>query len=230
MPAEPTPDQHRALFDDCWEIARALPTSGVLDRGRRPYRAIRFERKLESVRRDPAGLLSYITGMARRTSDGLEALVQYDRIDLSVEQRLILDEDKIYAPLFTAEDRAAAREKLADWGTQIEQLARDRAEQDRDQSAQGDARVAALRATLPVDLAELRTIAAAANEPEEMIAANQCILEQQPNDVVALNRLGRAFEAVGWDEAACVSFEKVLEIDPGNAIAKRRLQSLAAER
>jgi tetratricopeptide (TPR) repeat protein len=168
--------------------------------------------------------------MARRTSDGLEALVQYDRIDLSVEQRLILDEDKIYAPLVTAEDRAAAREKLADWGTQIEQLARDRAEQDRDQSAQGDARVAALRATLPVDLAELRTIAAAANEPEEMIAANQCILEQQPNDVVALNRLGRAFEAVGWDEAACVSFEKVLEIDPGNAIAKRRLQSLAAER
>jgi hypothetical protein len=53
MADEPTPEQHRALPSDCWAIARALPTSGVLDRGKRPYRPIRFERKLESVSNDP---------------------------------------------------------------------------------------------------------------------------------------------------------------------------------
>jgi hypothetical protein len=107
----PTSEQHRALLNDCWELAKALPDSGVLDRGRRPYRARRFERKLSEVEHDPIALLEYVRGMARRTSEGLESLVEYNRLDLSVET-LIIDESKVYAPLFTPNDRVAAHAKL----------------------------------------------------------------------------------------------------------------------
>ena len=107
----PSQEQHRALLDDCWAIARALPTSGVLDRGRRPYRAIRFERKLTRSLTTRPACSSTHRGMARRTSDGLESLVEYNRLDLSVEM-LILDESAPYASLFTPEDRAAAQAKL----------------------------------------------------------------------------------------------------------------------
>jgi len=79
MTQVPSPEQHRALLSDCWGIARALPDSGVLDRALRPYRARRFERKLDSVAHDPVGLLEYVRGMARRTSDGFESLVEYNR-------------------------------------------------------------------------------------------------------------------------------------------------------
>jgi hypothetical protein len=111
MPGAPTPEQHLALLHDCREVAEALPSSGVLDQGGRPYRPIRFERKLDAVQDEPDELLVYVRGMARRTSDGLDAIVKYNRLDLAVET-LILDETKIYAGLFTGEDRAAAREKL----------------------------------------------------------------------------------------------------------------------
>ena len=72
MAQVPSAEQHRALLNDCWALARALPDSGVLDRARRPYRVIRFEHKLDSVTNDPIGLLESVRGMARRTSDGLE--------------------------------------------------------------------------------------------------------------------------------------------------------------
>ena len=201
----------------------------MLDRARRPYRAIRFERKLDAVAHDPVGLLEYIAGMARRTSDGLESLVEYDRLDLSVEM-LIIDESKVYAPLFTAEDRAAARAKLARQAGEVEELARDRAKQVRDEEAARQARVAAICSSLPKELGELRELSAQATDPEEAIAINTSILEQAASDVVALNRLGRAYEALGSIDQARYAFQKALDIDPRNQIAGRRLRELEKER
>lgn len=227
MPSIPTSEQHRALLDDCWAIARALPTSGVLNRGRRPYRAIRFERKLDSVSNDPAGLLEYVRGMARRTSDGLESLVEYNRLDLSVEM-LILDESKSYASLFTDDDRAAARAKLERQKGQVQDLARSR-EQHRD-GAEADraARIAEISARLPEDLTRLRAYSAEATDPEVIVAAARLILRAEERDLVALNCLGRAYEAIGSLDDARATFSRVLDIDPGNVIATGRLRQLAA--
>jgi tetratricopeptide (TPR) repeat protein len=221
----PSREQHRALLNDCWAIARALPTSGVLDRARRPYRAIRFERKLDAVATDPAGLLEYVRGMARRTSDGLESLVEYNRLDLSVEM-LILDESKVYAPLFSSDDRVAAKAKLARQAGQVEDLARDRADQRRSERAERQARIAELRAALPVELEHLTTLAAQADDLEESIAINAAILQQMPHNVAALNRLGRAYEAIGSIDEARSAFQQALEIDPSNRIATGRLRRL----
>jgi tetratricopeptide (TPR) repeat protein len=225
MTQVPTAEQHRALLSDCWDLARALPTSGVLDRARRPYRAIRFERKLDAVANDPVGLLEYIRGMARRTSEGLESLVEYNRLDLSVEM-LIIDESKIYAPLFTAEDRAAARAKLARQAGQVEDLVRDRAKQLRDEEEARQVRVAMISSRLPKELAELRELSAQTTDPEEAIAINTAILEQAASDVVAFNRLGRAYEAIGLIDQARDAFQKVLNVDPLNQIAGGRLRQL----
>jgi tetratricopeptide (TPR) repeat protein len=226
MAQVPSPEQHRALLNDCWAIARALPTSGVLDRARRPYRAIRFERKLDSVVSDPVGLLEYVRGMARRTSEGLESLVEYNRLDLSVEM-LILDESKIYAPLFTQEDRDAAKAKLARQSGQVEELALDRARQLRDAEVTRQKRIAAIPSSLPTDLEQLKTLAAQAADAVEAIAVNSAILEQT-RDAVALNRLGRAYEAVGSPDEARSAFEEALEVDPHNRIAAGRLRQLRA--
>jgi tetratricopeptide (TPR) repeat protein len=229
MTQVPSAEQHRALLNDCWDLARALPTSGVLDRARRPYRAIRFERKLAAVANDPVGLLDYVRGMARRTSDGLESLVEYNRLDLSVEA-LIIDESRIYAPLFTSDDRAAAKAKLARQAAAVDDLARDRAQQLRSQEAARKERVAAIRSALPTELAQLRRLAAQAVDPEETIAINGFILEQMPRDVVALNRLGRAYEEIGSIDQARHAFLQALEVDPSNQIAGQRLRRLKPER
>jgi tetratricopeptide (TPR) repeat protein len=221
----PSPEQHRALLNDCWALARALPDSGVLNRARQPYRAIRIERKLDSVTNDPVGLLEYVRGMARRTSDGLDSLVEYDRLDLSVET-LIIDESKIYAPLFSAADRAAANAKLAKQAGAVEDLARSRARQVRDNEAAREERIRAMRLKLPDDVDELRNLASEAIDSEQMIAIDTSILEQIPTDVVALNRLGRAYQDIGLTSQARHAFQRVLEIDPSNRIAIARLSKL----
>ena len=50
--------------------------------------------------------------------------------------------------------------------------------------------------------------------------------ERAPDDIVALNRLGRAYEALGRSERAKSAFRRVLECDPTNSIASRRLGAL----
>jgi hypothetical protein len=59
---------------------------------------------------------------------------------------------------------------------------------------------------LPDDLAALGTLASKAQDPEAAIAINMAILEQTPVHVVALNRLGRAFEATGSIVEAILTF------------------------
>jgi Flp pilus assembly protein TadD len=55
-------------------------------------------------------------------------------------------------------------------------------------------------------------------------------LEQATDDVVAMNRLGRAYEALGAAEPAEQTFRQVLTVDPNNAIAARRLADLLRRR
>jgi tetratricopeptide (TPR) repeat protein len=61
----------------------------------------------------------------------------------------------------------------------------------------------------------------------EAIAVNQSILEMFPDDVEALNRLGRAYLELGEYKEAEVAYRRSTEIDPYNAIAMKNLQRLS---
>jgi len=61
----------------------------------------------------------------------------------------------------------------------------------------------------------------------EAAAANQSILDLFPNDVEALNRLGRAHLELGEYVAAEAAYRRSTEIDPYNAIAARNLERLS---
>lgn len=58
------------------------------------------------------------------------------------------------------------------------------------------------------------------------IEVNQQILESYPADIGALNRLGVAQMQLGKNTAAKTSFNKVLELDRSNTIAKKHLARL----
>lgn len=62
---------------------------------------------------------------------------------------------------------------------------------------------------------------------EEAVAANQSILQAVPTDVDALNRLGRALMELGRYGEAKAAYEKGLEVDPDNGIARKNLLRLA---
>lgn len=62
---------------------------------------------------------------------------------------------------------------------------------------------------------------------KEAVAINQSILEVFPNDVEALNRLGRAYLELGEYQEAEVAYRRTTEIDPYNAIAVKNLQRLS---
>ena len=128
MTAITTPEQHTALLYDLTEQLAALPTSGAMNAGRKPYRAMRTERAVKAREDDPAALLAYVTKIAfQATSEALSALVKVNRLDLSIEY-LVADEGKIYAPLFSDDARAAARAKLGNWQEQVGERAREQAE------------------------------------------------------------------------------------------------------
>ena len=69
-------------------------------------------------------------------------------------------------------------------------------------------------------------LAEAATGPEEAIAVNTEMIRQAPDDVAALNRLGRAFEAIGRVDEAKQTFRNVLGRNPNNPIALRHLREL----
>ena len=122
MTVTPTDEQHRALLNDCRTLAAALEESEVRDRGGKQYIPRRFKRRVEELADDPTGLFEYIRGMANRTSEGLSAIVKYGRIDMSVEQAIILAEDRPYSPLFSDEDRALAQAKVDTYQRQLADL------------------------------------------------------------------------------------------------------------
>lgn len=61
----------------------------------------------------------------------------------------------------------------------------------------------------------------------EAIAVNQSIIEMFPEDVEALNRLGRAHLELGEYKEAEAAYRRSTEIDPYNAIAIKNLQRLS---
>ena len=62
---------------------------------------------------------------------------------------------------------------------------------------------------------------------QEAATVNQGLLESFPDDVDAYNRLGRAYMELGEYLQAKGAYERALEIDPYNLIAKKNLSRLA---
>jgi hypothetical protein len=103
-------------------------------------------------------------------------------------------------------DRFTQRFTVVDWSEAIEGRKAARA-----------ATIETRRSELPDDLAALGTLASKAQDREAAIAINMAILEQTPVDVVALNRLGRAFEATGSIVEAIRTFT-VARLGPARVI------------
>lgn len=60
----------------------------------------------------------------------------------------------------------------------------------------------------------------------EAVAANKSLLENFPNDVDSYNRLGRAHMELGEYTLSREAYEKALELDPYNTIARKNLNRL----
>ncbi len=61
-------------------------------------------------------------------------------------------------------------------------------------------------------------------EWEKAIEINESLIDQDPKDINALNRLARAYSEIGNIKKARSTAKKVLAIDPFNTIAKKCLQ------
>ena len=70
--------------------------------------------------------------------------------------------------------------------------------------------------------------AALAAEWEAAVALNLEILADFPEDIDALNRVGRAYSELGNINKAKASYQKVLGLDPYNSIANNNLKRLAS--
>lgn len=62
---------------------------------------------------------------------------------------------------------------------------------------------------------------------QEAVTVNKSILEIAPNDVDALNRLGRALMELGEYEKARDAYAKALKLDPKNQIAQKNFSRLS---
>jgi hypothetical protein len=65
---------------------------------------------------------------------------------------------------------------------------------------------------------------------DDAITANQAIIERFPEEPEAYNRLGKALSEVGRIKEAREAYQRALELEPGNAIARKNLDRLAAAR
>ena len=203
------------VHDLRWQIDQMGPR-GIKNSAGNPYNPSYYKRGLNTAaERGRQAVVEYVRGyLSKPPSDGYKKLEDADSLDLACEA-LVADADKPYSQLFTDGDRQAARDRLAPHIEAIEA-----------RKAASRTRIEARRARLPADVAELRALAGDAVSAEDAVAISLRILEQTPDDVVALNRLGRAYEALGLRDAAGDAFGRVLAIDPQNAIAKRRLRDL----
>ncbi|HVC32435.1 MAG TPA: tetratricopeptide repeat protein [Chloroflexota bacterium] len=65
------------------------------------------------------------------------------------------------------------------------------------------------------------------NRWEEAVKVNQSILDLFPNDTDALNRRGRALTELGRYREAREAYQRTVELDPTNTIARKNLSRLA---
>jgi tetratricopeptide (TPR) repeat protein len=198
-----------------WQIDQMRPR-GIKDTAGNPYSPSYYKRGLQTaIDRGGLAVAEFVLRYVHKPpSGGYKKLEDADSLDLACEA-LVADPDKPYAPRFTDADRSRARGRLAPHLAAIE-----------DRKAAQDDRIARHRAELPEELEALRELATAATDPEHAIAINTQILVHVPRDVVALNRLGRAYESTGAHDRAVQTFQAVLEADPTNGIAARRLSDL----
>jgi tetratricopeptide (TPR) repeat protein len=209
-------DAIAALVNDLhWQIDQLGPR-GIKDKAGNPYNPAYYKRGLNNaIDRGDLAVAEYVRRYVYKApSDGYRRLADADSLDLACEA-LVADDSRPYAHLFTDADRAAARKRLAPHIDGIEK-----------RKAASSARIDARRSELPDDIEQLREHAAETTAPEDAIAVNAAILEREPDDGVALNRLGRAYEAIGDIAKAKQTFEHAVEVDPANTIAVGRLRDL----
>lgn len=65
---------------------------------------------------------------------------------------------------------------------------------------------------------------------DDAITANEAIIKVFPDDHEAFNRLGKALSETGRIKEAREAYQRALEIDPTNAIARKNLDRLASAR
>lgn len=65
---------------------------------------------------------------------------------------------------------------------------------------------------------------------QEAVSANKELLEENPKDIDALNRLALAYTIVGKIKSAKMTYQKVLDIDALNPIALRNLKNLKSSK
>src|SRR3954452_3963325 len=210
-------DAIAALVSDLhWQIDQLQPR-GIKDAAGNPYNPSYYKRGLQNaIDRGGVAVAEYVRRyLYKPPSEGYKKLEDADSLDLACEA-LVADESKPYAYLFTEEDRAAARARLPPHVRAIEA-----------RKTASIARVDARSSDLPDDVEQLRALAAQRTQPEDAVAINRAILDREADDVVALNRLGRAYETLGSRHDAEKVFRDVLALDPGNAIATQHLRDLA---
>lgn len=209
-------DATAALVSDLhWQLDQLGPR-GITDKAGNPYNPAYYKRGLQNaIDRGERAVAEFIRRyLYKAPSDGYRKLADADSLDLACEA-LVADDSKSYAHLFTEEDRAAARKRLAPHVEAIE-----------NRKAATSARIDARRSELPDDIEELREHAGEATQPEDAIAINTAILLHVPDDTVAMNRLGRAYEAIGSIAQAKQTFQQAIDVDPDNTIAIGRLRDL----
>lgn len=205
-----------ALVSDLyWQIDQMKPR-GIRDKAGNPYNPSYYKRGLKTaVSGGGLSVAEFVKHhLTKAPSASYKKLEESDSLDLACEA-LVIDESKPYAFLFNEADRAAAKSRLAPYVKAIE--ARKAAQR---------ARIDDRHTALPADLDQLRELATTTTDAEHAIAINAAIVKQAPEDIVALNRLGRAYDTIGAAEQAEEAFRQVIAVDPNNAIAARRLRDL----
>ena len=62
---------------------------------------------------------------------------------------------------------------------------------------------------------------------QEVVVVNQSLVENFPSDVSAYNRLGRAYMKIGEFSPAWEAYNRAIELDPYNTIARKNLDRLS---
>ena len=148
-----------ALVSDLhWQIDQMHPRQ-IKDNAGKPYTPAYYKRGLQAaMARGGLAVVEYVRSyLYRSPSDGYKKLADADSLDLACEA-LVADDTRPYAHLFTDEDRAAARKRLAPHAAAME--ARKTGIRDR---------IGATRAALGSDLDGLREQAASPPGAEDAV-------------------------------------------------------------
>jgi len=117
----------QALVDELyWQIDQMRPR-GIKNAAGNPYNPSYYKRGLDNATDNGgAAVVEYVRRyLYKPPSDGYKKLEAAGSLDLACES-LVADDAKPYADLFTAEDRIAARERLAPYIEEIDKRNADR--------------------------------------------------------------------------------------------------------